>query len=120
MEHLLAEGMPISNTHPGNGSSVNISMIVLSWKLDLKTGGIGGAAGTAKDDGIIVYKCGQADHISHNCPNCNLRNKQLNQVLVGKDTLKARYGCQCKDKKMGHVPPCQKKRGQLADQLEGK
>jgi hypothetical protein len=55
--------------------------------------------GTAKGDGFTCYNCGQVDHISCNCPNCNLIKHLFEQALVYKVALNNMSGCPPKDKK---------------------
>jgi len=69
--------------------------------MDSKKGAITGTVGPAKDDGLTCYNCGKVDHISPNCPNCDLMKMLLEQALVGKDAPKAKSGRPSKVKKWG-------------------
>jgi len=107
MEHVTMLEMCINKSLPGCGSSAhtNTTMRVSARKMDLKICGTTGTAGTAKDNGLSYYNCGQVGHISGHCPNRDLMKKLQEQALVHEDAPKSTLDAHtCTRKREAHHP----------------
>jgi len=123
MERLASLDTSFNKSQPGSGwhsMNENITTKALARKMDSKNGGSTGTAGTAKDDSLTSYNCGQVGHICCNCPNWDLIKKLLKQALVGKDAPNTKSGSPQKDKKMVHAPTGQKESGWYVEENKTK
>jgi len=76
LEHLAALDTSLNKSQPGSGSGANTTTNVSAMKMDSMPGGTTGTVGTAKNDSLTCYNCGQVGHISCKCPNCDLMENQ--------------------------------------------
>jgi 7-cyano-7-deazaguanine synthase in queuosine biosynthesis len=72
--------------------------------MESKNGGTTGTTGMAENDGLTCYNHSQGDHISCNCPNCDLIKKFLKPALIRNDFMTAENGRLRMDATKGGVP----------------